>query len=492
MAGHNRREFLQDVFLAAAAAAAGPASQALAARPRLSGRRVAPGDKLGLAMVGVHGQGHNHIAEYLKRDDVEILYICDPDRKVGNQWVEEVAKRQARKPRWVADMRKAFDDAAVDFVSIATPNYWHALAAIWAMQAGKDVYVEKPVSHNISEGRRIVETARKHARICQTGTQCRSLQGTVEGVQWVLDGKIGEVKLAHGLCYKPRKPLGPKGVYAVPKEVDYFLYLGPAQMAPLTRPNLHYDWHWQAPYGNGDLGNQGIHEMDIARWGLGVDRLSDHVTSYGGRLGRGWGEDAGDTANSQIVVHEFGDKTLVFEVRNLKSPKFMDASVGVVFYGTEGYVVLFGYTTGVALDKDCKVVRQFRGGQYGDHFANFIKAVRSRKHDDLHADILQGHLSSALCHAGNISWRLGEQVTLADARDQATAVGRNDDARDTFDRFVAYLKRNEVDPAKTTISLGPTLAIDPESESFPGNEKANTMLTRDYRKPFVVPAANQV
>ena len=243
--------------------------------------------------------------------------------------VEETAKRQGRAPKFVQDLRQVLDDPAVDVVSIATPNHWHALAAIWAMQAGKDVYVEKPVSHNISEGRRMVEAARKYQKICQTGTQCRSMHGTIEAIEYVQAGKIGEVKLARGLCYKLRGSIGPKGELRPAGQRGLQPVARPgADEAPVTRPQFHYDWHWQWHYGNGDLGNQGIHQMDVARWGLGVDTLTKRVLSYGGRFGY---EDAGETANSQVVIHDYGDKTLVFEVRGLKTEPLQDANVGVIF-----------------------------------------------------------------------------------------------------------------------------------------------------------------
>ncbi|NLE38548.1 MAG: Gfo/Idh/MocA family oxidoreductase [Pirellulaceae bacterium] len=491
MAQFSRRQFLQDTLIATAAAAtAGPALLSHAAEAETPA--VGPNEKLGIAMVGVNGQGNNHIKEYLKRRDVEIVCVCDVDEKVGRNRVEEIAKRQKRKPRYVKDVREVCDDQSVDFVSIATPNFWHSLGAIWAIQAGKDVYVEKPVSHNVSEGRRIVEAARKHGRICQMGAQCRSMKGTIDAIDYVKSGKIGEVKLARGLCYKPRRPIGPPGVFDPPAEVDYDLYLGPCAIAPVTRSRFHYDWHWQSPYGNGDLGNQGIHQMDIARWGLGVDQLSDRVSSYGGRLGKGWTEDAGDTANSQVIVHEFGDKTIVFEVRNLASTRLMDASIGVIFHGSEGYVVLTSYTNGVAMDKDGNVVKKFHGGQYADHFANFIDAIRSRKHEDLAADILDGHLSSALCHTGNIAWELGQELPVAEVKTWADAYQGNDDAVDTCKRFAEHLEANSLDPAQTTVRLGAGLVFDPVTETFPGNDRANAMLTREYREPFVVPSAGEV
>ena len=214
--------------------------------------------------------------------------------------------------------------------------------------------------------------------------------------------------------------------------------------------------------------------------------------SYGGRLGPGWDEDAGDTANSQVVIHEFGDKTLVFEVRNMKTPAFMDANVGVVFYGSEGYVVLTSYTSGVALDKDLKVVEQFKAGGDPAHYANFLAAVKSRKPEDLHADILEGHLSAALCHMGNISWTLGKKVPLADVKKFAEGYRGDENAVDTLDRLCQYLRDNSVDLDKPQLALGPWLDFDPAKEEFVDNPAANKMLTRDYRKPFVVPPAGKV
>ena len=408
-----------------------------------------------------------------------------------------VGQRQGRTPKFVRDMRQAFEDKSVDIVTTATPNHWHSLTSIWAMQAGKDVYVEKPVSHNVSEGRRVVETARKYNKICQTGTQSRSMSGMQAAMKYLHDGKIGDVTLARGLCYKPRPSIGPKGHYKPPASVDYDLWLGPAPLAELTRPKFHYDWHWQWAYGNGDLGNQGIHQMDLARWGLGIFGLSKRVFSYGGRLGY---EDAGETANTQVVVHDYGDKSLVFEVRGLETPafkvngldneKYDNAKVGVIFTGSEGYLVMASYEAGAAFDKDGKMVATFTGG--GDHFANFITAVRSRKSQDLNADILQGHLSSALCHLGNISYRLGSQVSAAEAKDRVKSLKTTDDATKTFERTMEHLAANKVDMATTKLQLGQQLAFDPAKEKFVDNSVADAMLTREYRAPYVVPAAGKV
>ncbi|HJT34092.1 MAG TPA: Gfo/Idh/MocA family oxidoreductase [Pirellulales bacterium] len=481
---YSRRRFLEDSMLATTAAALAGVPAVLRAEERRPTKSA--NDRLSVAVIGVRGQGNGHLGAYSNPKsghNTEVTYICDADEEIGRKRVEETAKRQGRAPKYVQDLRQVFDDDSVDVVSTATPNHWHALVAIWAMQAGKDVYVEKPVSHNVSEGRRIVETARHHRRICQTGTQCRSMGGTIDAIQYVKDGKIGQVNLARGLCYKPRGSIGPKGTYEAPKSVDYNLWLGPAPMKPPARKQFHYDWHWFWDYGNGDLGNQGIHQMDIARWGLGVDTLSQRVVSYGGRFGY---EDAGETANTQTIVHDFGDKTLVFEVRGLNTEPLRGAKVGVIFEGTEGYVVLTSYEGGAAFDLDGKLTTTFHAG--GDHFGNFLAAVRSRRYDDLHADIEQGHLSSALCHLGNISYRLGEQTPLAEMVGRLNGYAQ---ASEDFQRFADHLKANGV--SDTTVGrLGASLQFDPAEEKFVANSAADELLTRDYRAPFIVPAAGQV
>jgi predicted dehydrogenase len=470
------------MFAAAAAVVAG-SSRTLFAADQGS---KSPNEKLSVACIGVRGRGASHFNFFAGRNDTEVTYICDVDSDVGARQAEAVAKKQSRKPKVVVDMREIFDDKSVDIVTTATPNHWHALTSIWAIQAGKDVYVEKPVSHNVSEGRRIVEAARKYNKICQTGTQCRSMPGSMEAIEYIKAGKIGEVKLARGLCYKPRGSIGPRGEYEVPANINYDLWCGPAPMRPLTRKQLHYDWHWIWDYGNGDLGNQGIHQMDVARWGLGVNDIGTGVQSYGGRFGY---EDAGETANTQITIHSYPGKTLVFEVRGLKTPDLRGAKVGNIFYGSQGYVVLTSYKGGAAFDLEGKMVEKFDGGDDNMHFANFLKAVRSRSISDLHADILEGHLSSALCHLGNISYRLGSRMTRDEVKQE---LGNNAEAQETLDRFCQHLEENKVEIGHDKIQLGPRLAIDPKTETFVKNEKADQMLTREYRAPFVVPAAGKV
>jgi predicted dehydrogenase len=486
MSKQTRRDFLEHSLFAAAVAATAGAPAVARAEDKPGSK--SPHDRLRVACVGVNGRGRDHMGGFGRRSDCEVAAIVDVDDAVSHRAQEAVKKQTGREPAVYRDIRKMLEDKSIDIVSIATPNHWHALAAIWAVQAGKDVYVEKPVSHNVSEGRRIVQAARKHQRIVQAGTQSRTNPGMKAAIDFVRNGKIGEVKLARGLCYKRRGSIGPKGDYPVPTTVDYNLWLGPAPEKKLTRKSLHYDWHWMWDYGNGDLGNQGIHQMDIARWGLGVDDIGTSVVSYGGRLGY---EDAGETANTQVSIHQYpGGKRLVFEVRGLPTPPLQGASVGVIFYGTEGYVVLPKYDSGAAFDLKGNQITAFKGG--ASHYENFIKAVRSRQHGELNADILEGHLSSALCHLGNISYRLGDLVSGQEASER---LGTDKESMETFGRFSEHLAANMVmvENAKL-LRFGKKLAVDPKGEIFTGSSAsdANVMLTRDYRAPFVVPAEKDV
>ncbi len=487
----SRREFLRDSsLLAASAALLGRAP--LAAEETKPAKKVGANDRIHVAVIGyrgrglksINGRGGAHIhgfADPKHIPETVVAAICDVDSNGADDAIHYVEDRQHFRPKYVQDLRRIMDDKDIDVVTIATPNHWHALAAIWAIQAGKDVYVEKPVSHNVLEGRRIVDFARRHNRIVQTGTQSRSSTGTRELMEFLHAGKIGKVTLARALCYKRRPSIGekPKTPVPVPSGVDYDLWCGPAPVKPITRPSFHYDWHWQWDYGNGDLGNQGVHEMDRARWGLKKNALPNAVFSLGGR----WGyEDAGETANTQLCLFDYGDSQLIFEVRGLATPKFQGAGVGVIFYGSDGYVVSDSYTGGTAFTKDGQIIREFKGPEI--HFANFIKAVQSRKVSDLNADIEEGHLSSALCHLGNISYRLGEAKTGTVA---ANDLKLDKESEDSYTRMIEHLKANKLDPAALQFHLGRRLKIDPSAERFQGDAEADRMLTREYRKGFEVP-----
>ncbi len=479
----DRRRFLEQSMLAAVAAmTAGPA-RPLGAQEKQS---TSPNEKLSVAVVGVRDRGWGHAQAFIDRDDCEVTYVCDADRAVGPDIAERIGDRQGRQPKCVVDMREIFEDKSVDIVSIATPNHWHSLAAIWAMQAGKDVYVEKPVSHNISEGRRMVQVMEHHKRICQGGTQYRSGGSNRAAAQYIKQGKLGRIKLARCFTYRPRNPIGPPGEYQVPESIDYNLWAGPAPMqVPLRRPKFHYDWHWIWDYGNGELGNNSVHRVDTMRLLLDLKGLGRGVMCYGGRHY----DDAGETPNTQVVIHDFGQTTVVQEVRNLKTGS-PPRGAGILIEGTEGYLVC-SLSTNVFFDLDGKQVEKIEGpGE--DHFANFVKAVRSRKVDDLNAPIVEGHLSTALTHLGNISYLLGQPASSAEIARQAEPHQGNYDAAEGFTQIREHLAANDVDIKKKPLTLGPWLAIDSESETFIGNPAADVLLTRDYREPFVVPQADEI
>ncbi len=484
----SRRQMLLDsMFAAAATAAAGfvapPAVQA-------QQRRVGPNDKLRVAILGVNNRGQTHIANFVRRPDCDIVAVVDPDESVGRtKGVEVVQQKQGTAPRYYRDLRQAIGDANVDVIAIATPNHWHSLATIWAVQAGKDVYCEKPVSHSVEEGRRASEWVEQTGRVVACGTQSRSHEAHQQAMKFLHDGGIGTVKLARGLCYKRRKSIGPRSNYDVPASVDYDLYLGPAAAEPLTRNQFHYDWHWQWNCGNGDLGNQGIHQMDIARWGLGLDNLGKRVMTFGGRLGY---EDAGETPNTEVSIYDFpGGQRIIFETRGLEIKddgfhrqfgKEHGNQIGVIFEGADGYLVStsnFNHVT--AFDPDGNSVRTFEGGSTEDHFDNFVEAVKARDVSQLNSPFVEGHLSSALCHLGNISYRLGSKLPVGEI-----GAGLQDDgqALDALERTLVHLRENGVDVDRQALVLGPDLTVDGQAEVFTGFRAAdaNSYLFREGRE----------
>jgi predicted dehydrogenase len=493
MSSMNRRDFLHDsAALAAALAGTGLLSSTASAKKASSPKKDA-NDQLSVAVIGVRGRGHEHVKGFAGKHNCVVTTICDADEAVIGGALKIAEKGQGKTPRFVQDLRKVIADPSIDVVTIATPNHWHSLAAIWALQAGKHVYVEKPVSHNVSEGRRVVEAARKFNRICQAGTQSRSSAGMRQAIEFLHSGKVGKVVRARGLCYKLRGSIGKvSGPQPIPKTVDYDLWTGPAPLKPLMRKHLHYDWHWIWDYGNGDLGNQGIHEMDKARWGLNKNELARTVISIGGRFGY---VDDGETANTQISVFDYGDCELIFEVRGLpstnpfpgkdhgKKPWKPTNFVGNVWYGTDGYVVCPSYSGGAAFTPKGELIQKFGGG--GDHFGNFVRAVRSGKMEELTGDILEGHLSSALCHLGNISYRLGKELPF---NKKGKAFGDDKAAVEILERTEDHLKENKVPLDKTMCRVGRKLLVNPSTETFVDDKEADAMLTRAYRKGFEVPA----
>ena len=458
-------------FLVSSAAALGASSSVFGS----------PSDTVRIACVGIGGRGRNHIDSYSKLENVEIAAICDiDDSHIGNglKQIEHLGKK---KPETYKDIRKLLEDKSIDAISISSPNHWHTLMAVWACQAGKDVYVEKPCSHNIFEAKQIVAAARKYNRMVQQGSQIRSAVGVQEAVEKMRDGLIGDIYLARGLCFKWRDDIGHKPVVPVPQGVDYDLWTGPSPMHPFTMNRFHYNWHWFWDTGNGDLGNQGIHQVDVARWGLGV-KYPTKVSAVGGMFMFDNDQETPNTLNCAFEFDEGGKhKLMEFEVRHWISnheasigdrsmfgpppgaaaraarpstgeatdgpapaargnrPRRAPDSIGNLFYGSKGYLAVDSYTSYHSwLGPEQEPGPSNNKG--GDHFLNFIEVVKSRKREDLRAEIEEGAASTVLVHLANISYRVGR-----------------------------------------------TLHFDANTMTCKGDAEANKMLTRNYRKPFVVP-----
>lgn len=437
----NRRHF----FMSSAVALAGAHTV-----------RSSPNDTVRVACVGVRGQGQNHIRAYSKMQGVEIAAICDVDDSVLQQRLGDAEKLTGKRPAAFTDLRKLLEDKDIDAISIATPNHWHALQTIWGCQAGKDVYVEKPCAYNIFEARQIMAAAQKYNRMVQHGTNARSSPTMQEAVQHVREGLLGDVYMSRGLCYKWRNTIGHTPAEPVPPGVHYDLWLGPAPKHAFTRNRFHYNFHWFWDYGNGDIGNQGVHQMDAARWLLGV-KYPNKVSATGGHF---MFDDDQETPNTMVATFEFNEagrqQMLTFEVRHWITNSEADiltvadkmsgpaagthASVGNIVYGSKGYLsTAKGYET--FLGKDQEPGPKSKDDEIGNNWANFIKAVRSRKHSDLNAPLEEAVPSVYLIHLANISYRLGR-----------------------------------------------TLHFNPETLTCQDDHEANAMFSRpQYRAPFVVP-----
>ncbi len=437
-------------------------------------------ERVRVAVAGLNGRGSAHVGAYLGIPGVEISYLVDPDTRTYNKRLEQIGDRPA--PFLVKDIRRALEDRNVDAISIATPNHWHALMTVWGAQAGKHVYVEKPSSHNVKEGRIAMEMARRHNVIVQHGTQSRSDAAWINTVAAIRSGRYGRLLVSRALCYKLRGSIGTRPNATPPREVDFNLWLGPAQQTAFHANLVHYNWHWFWAFGNGDIGNQGVHQFDIARWAIAGATLPRSVVTVGGRFGY---TDQGQTPNTQISLMDFGDTKLIFEVRGLVSPGFRGQGVGNVFHLEQG--VIAGHRFFANGGKTSEAIPNMnapRGPGGGDHFANFIAAVRSRRTADLNADIEHGHYSSALCHLANISYQLGSNAAFAP---RTRAFGDNADALEAVERMETHLTGHNVRLADVQLKVGPRLEIQARTEDFNGNAEANRLLTRQYREGFVVP-----
>lgn len=455
------------------------------------GARWRPNDELRIACVGIRGRGRDHIEALRKLAGVRVTALVDVDSEVLAQQAKKFTDR-GEKVDTCKDLRTVLDRKDVDAIAIATPNHWHSLQAILACQAGKDVFVEKPVSHNVWEGGQLVAAARKYQRIVQAGTQSRSSPGLRDAIAWLHAGNLGKIRVARGLCYKPRQSIGKvDGPQPVPAHIDFDLWTGPAPKTELRRKNLHYDWHWVHDTGNGDVGNQGIHQMDVARWALGENGLSPRVLSIGGRIGY---DDDGNTPNTQVVVHDYAKAPLIFEVRGLPRDKAAQADwgkgmdtfhglrIGVVVHCERGELRISESAKAVAVDEAGKEIQKWE--QAGDHYANWVECVRSRKQEALNGDVREGHVSSALCHMGNVSHLLG---AARSKQEILAAVAKSPDTNEACLRLFEHVAANGVDLDKTPLHFGASLAMDPASERFT-DAAANKLATREYRAGFEVPA----
>jgi predicted dehydrogenase len=479
MAHFSRRSFLRGTAGAVAS---------LALAPRFA--RADVNSSIRVAVIGVNGRGRNHLDGFRR----ELVAICDCDRQVLAHRAGEFERKNGRKLDQVVDYRELLDRDDIDAVSIVTPNHTHSLIGIAAAEAGKHVYCEKPVSQCLWEGRQLVNASRRYDRLIQTGTQARSSDALKQAVAYVQSGKLGKIKWAVGTCYKPRPSIGKLDKpLVISKDVDYDLWCGPAAKVDLYRPKLHYDWHWDFNTGCGDVGNQGAHQMDVARWFLGEESIAPRVISVGGRLGY---EDAGDTPNTQVVVHDYAAAPLIFDTRGLPKSKadqrrweqsmdrYKNSQIGVIVECEDGYVFSSSSDYGVAqaFDNDGHEIEHWKGNS--DHFQNFLAAVRSGKREDLNADVLVGHVSAALCHTANVSHRLGEKRTASEIR---LAVAGNPALEEFVGNMLDHLRANEVDVDQPVVTLGPSLEIDPQTERFTNSSEANHFARREDRKPFVVP-----
>jgi predicted dehydrogenase len=417
----DRRRFLQTSATSVAALSAVTAA----------GAADKPNEKIVMAVLGVHGRGRDLVKGFSARDGVEVAAVCDPDENTAADALKAVNKRQKRAPKVVKDLRRVFEDREITAVAVATPDHWHALATVWACQAGKHVYVEKPISHNLIEGRRMVEAARKYDRVVQVGTQRRSGAHFASAAEFVRSGQLGKVPFVRTWIAGNRPSIGHRADAPVPAGVDYDLWLGPAPERPFNPNRFHYNWHWNWDYGTGELGNNGIHMLDVARMVTGLD--APHTISCGG--GKLFYDDDQQTPDTQVAVFDFPGTTVVWEHRIWSKTGAEGEPSGVILYGEKGTLVFdhnsWHVQDGVTASEKAAEIE-------APHLRNFLDCVRDHKRPN--ADIEEGHKSTRLCHLGNIAYRVGRRLTF-----------------------------------------------DASTETIRGDAEANRLLGRTYRPPFVLP-----
>jgi predicted dehydrogenase len=502
----NRRQ-----FLGTAIGAAGLASLPTWAAP------TGANEEIRVAVIGFNGRGQSHIGELLKKKGVRIVALCDVDKNVLDRQVKDFAKKNIT-VRTYTDFRECCADKEVDAITIATPNHSHTLIAMTGIANGKHVYVEKPVSHNIMEGRKLVQAsavAEKKGLILQHGMQRRSSPGWAQAMEWVNAGHIGKMKLSRGINYKARKSIGKVDAAAQPDaagriagefrstggkpqivDVDYKLWSAPRPVSGMQREQFHYDWHWQWAYGNGDIGNQGPHQLDVARWALGnPELLPKRSMSFGGR----WGyKDDGQTANNQLAFYNYEPVPLLFDNRGLPSKdmnwgkgfepvfiinkKIAAPRIGNVVHCEGGFVA-----EGKAYDNDGKVIIKFDDFNDGSgHMGNFIASIRAGKLVNPNLHVSHGHHAAALAHIANYSFRLGKQMSEGEVKERLAG---DASAQETFEHFLKNLADNNVDVNADKIIVGPWLDLDPVTERFTGEfaAEANKLMDEEYAAGFELP-----
>ncbi|MBP8959404.1 MAG: Gfo/Idh/MocA family oxidoreductase [Bacteroidales bacterium] len=447
----KRRDFIKKSVLGTAGIAIGGLGFSRSSYNSIVGAN----DRITVAVIGIRGQGGTHINSFLGMKDsknIRLKTICDVDETTWEQRIKTIVSRTGENPKTEWDMRRVFDDKEIDAVSFATPNFWHALGTIWACQAGKHVYVEKPATHCVWEGRKMVEAARKYNVRVQTGFQNRSIPNVMQAIKFLHDGGIGDVFMAKGLCYKPRDSFGIANDSEPPTSLHYDMWLGPCQWQPYNEKKVHYNWHWHWATGGGDTANQGPHQFDIARWGLNKNEHPVYIYSTGGLFGIDPKECSQETPNTQSSLFKYKDgKVLEFETRGryTNAEGELDIRIGNIFYGTEGYLEINGSEWKAFRRRETK---PFAGSDIGErptdfmappggggHYGNFIDAIREGRNEVLHCDIYEGYMSSVLPALANISYRLGRD-----------------------------------------------LIFDGVKEKFVKDKEADQMLTRNYREPYVV------
>ncbi len=450
-----------------------------------------PSDLINVAIIGMGPRGMALAEEFSYVPGCDVSSICDVDKKRLDAGARKLTTFRNSRPRVEQDFRRTLEDENVDAVVLAIPHHWHALAAIWAMQAGKHVYIEKPVTHTLEEGTVLRAAAEHYGRVVQSGTQMRSDSTLRAAASHVRDGMIGNVKLAICIAYKPKKSIGPTGEHPAPKWVDQDLWSGPAPIGPFARKRFHYDWHWFWDYGNGALGNYGPHRIDIARLGLGIKGAGDRAISMGGRFGY---HDAGETPNTQLTIHQFGDKTIIHDVRALPTGSHMGCKTGVLFIGEDAFVKFESgraYRMGYHGEEPEKLKPEKLEDDQGEetHQANFVRAVRQSDPSVLNGGLDEGIFTASACHVGNISHRLGQRRPDSEIMAVLEGLPGDDELVYAFARLRSHLGKNN---SRSTLTLGPNLSIDPAS-GLPLDDGAAQRLSRGtYRAPFSLPATESI